>query len=138
MSPAPGLRLQDEGSTQGQITTINLTGSGVSCSKSGAVGTCNVSAGGSGNTVEVTISFGSSALDQKTTTVTGQTWVTSSSVINCGIFGKTVVGDNDSEDPAVEELQVQTSNRVVGTGFDLIASSPMPVVGTFYAHCFGQ
>lgn len=46
-----GVTLQDEGTDQGRVQKLNCTGAGVTCSKSGAVGTINVSAGGGSLTV---------------------------------------------------------------------------------------
>lgn len=141
VGPAPGITVQKAGARVGRAATLNLQGTGVtSCSQSGAVTTCTITdTSGAGNMLEVAIAFGAPASDQKTVTVTGQTWVGPSSNIICSVFGKTVgSGDNDFEDGAVEELNVAVANRVAGTGFDLIASAPLPVVGTFFAQCTGQ
>lgn len=137
---APGVTMQKAGVRVGRAQTLNLTGTGVtSCTQSGAVTTCTITdTSGAGNLLEVSIAFGAPAADEKTVTVTGQAWVTASSKIVCSVFGKTTVGDNDYEDPSMEALSVQATNRVAGVGFDLVASSPDSVVGTFFAHCSGQ
>lgn len=43
--------LRDEGTSQGYINVIDCVGAGVSCSKSGIVGTATISGGGSSNTL---------------------------------------------------------------------------------------
>ena len=46
--PSTALELRDEGSSQGNIKKIDCVGTGVSCARSGVVGTITVSGGGSG------------------------------------------------------------------------------------------
>lgn len=51
-TPAPGVKAQDEGTTLGQALVYNFTGTGVTCTWSAPVVTCNVtSGGGSGDVV---------------------------------------------------------------------------------------
>jgi len=45
-SAPPGINLQDEGVNQGRIQTLNCAGAGVSCARSGSVGTATISGGG--------------------------------------------------------------------------------------------
>ena len=50
VGPAPGIQLQDEGTGQGRIQTLNCVGTGIACTKSGVTGTATISGGGvSGN-----------------------------------------------------------------------------------------
>ena len=44
-----GVILKDEGVSQGQVSTINCSGAGVTCTRSGTTGTMTVSGGGSGS-----------------------------------------------------------------------------------------
>jgi hypothetical protein len=47
VSSPPGVRLQQNGTTQGQVSTLNCTGS-LTCTRSGSVGTLSASGGGAG------------------------------------------------------------------------------------------
>ena len=129
--------IEDEGTPLTQRTTVNFTGSGISCSDSGGKTVCNASGGsGSANVVEVSLSLGTAMGLYYSTTVTGQTWVTSSSVIACSMFGTTADGQTP-ETIAVAGLVPTVSNRVVGTGFDLSLMNPNGATGTVRAHCTG-
>ena len=44
--------IQDEGVSQGQVTRLNFTGTGVAASVSGFTGTVNVTSGGAGTAKE--------------------------------------------------------------------------------------
>ena len=116
------VRLQNEGSTLGQIKTMNCVGAGIDCTLSGSVGTATVSGGGGGggNFVAVTVDFGSGGNDMVTTTITGQTWVTISSTIICvPTMMSTADRVDGAEDALIEGLRAAVSNRVAGTGFDV-------------------
>lgn len=86
--------------------------------------------GGSGaavNTVQTQVDFGFSGGtggegDSVTTTVTGQAWVTSSSIILCVAAGK-ATADHDPDDVWAERIVAYATNLVVGTGFDIVATS---------------
>lgn len=140
LRPATTVLLQDEGAAQGRVKTLNFTGAGVSCSASGIVGTCNVSGGGGGsaNTVSATVDFGAGNTEA-TVVVTGQAWVSSSSVIVCA---PTLMATSDRtdgmEDAAIEGLVVAPYARVAGTGFSILAH-PMQgrAVGKYLIHCTG-
>lgn len=47
-SAAPGVQLQDEGVVAGQILKLNCVGAGVTCTRTGALGTMTVTGGGGG------------------------------------------------------------------------------------------
>ena len=135
-SRAP-LILQDEGTTQGAISTLNCTGAGVTCSRVGAVGTLNAGGGaGSSNGVVVSISLGTSGGLIFTTTVTGQAWVTATSAIACSPFG-TVSDGLTPETVMAAGVQAVTSAYVVGTGFNLTVYSPHGATGTYRFGCTG-
>jgi len=132
----PPLLFRDEGSNVGRATrAVDCTGTGVTCSASAGVVTINVGAGGSANTVEVSLAMtGGSGF--YSTTVTGQAWVTGTSKIVCGPFGTTDDGLTP-EQVAVAALDVTIANRVVGTGFDLMVFNPFGSTGTHRFHCTG-
>jgi PAS domain-containing protein len=69
-------------------------------------------------------------------TVTGQAWVTSSSVIACSAFG-TTADSLTVEQVAVAENSVSVSDLVVGTGFNLKVYNPHGSDGTHRFNCTG-
>lgn len=69
-------------------------------------------------------------------TVTGQSWVSSTSKIVCGTFGTTADGQS-IENSEAAHFTVTVSNRVAGTGFDLTVYNPHGANGTFRFHCTG-
>lgn len=97
---------------------------------------CNTIASGAGNLVEVSIDLGASGGTVYTTTVTGQSWVTTSSVITCSPFATSADGQT-VETYFAAHFTVAPSNRVAGTGFDLTVFSPHGATGTFRVHCSG-
>lgn len=60
--------------------------------------------------------------DLATLTVTGQSWVTSGSIIVCSA-APVATADHDPDDYAVEGIMAVAENLVVGTGFDIRAKS---------------
>lgn len=138
VGPAPGVQLQDEGVTQRRIQILNCTGAGITCSASGVTGILNVTGGGSGsaNVVSVSIDLGTSKGLVFSVTVTGQTWVTGTSVIACGTFATTADGQT-VETVSASGVQSIASDLVAGTGFNLNVYSPHGATGTYRFHCTG-
>ena len=131
--------IEDEGVARTQRATVNFVGAGVSCVDDGASKTvCTISGGGAGsaNVAEVSLSLGTGMGLYYSTTVTGQAWVTSSSVIVCSMFGTTADGQTP-ETIAVAGIVPTVSDRVVGTGFNLNVMNPNGATGTVRAHCTG-
>jgi len=131
--------IEDEGTARTQRSTVNFTGAGVSCVDDGSSKTvCTISGGGVGsaNVTEVSLSLGTEMGLYYTTTVTGQAWVTSSSVIACSMFGTTADGQTP-ETIAVAGIVPTVSDRVAGTGFNLNVYNPNGATGTIRAHCTG-
>jgi hypothetical protein len=138
--PGNFVEIQDEGTIQGRVRALNCTGAGVVCSVSGITGTLDVSGGGGGggsaNIVEVSINLGTDMGWYYTTTVTGQAWVSGTSVIACSMFGTTADGQTP-ETIAVAGIIPTVANRVAGTGFDLSIYNPHGATGLVRAHCTG-
>ena len=66
----PPIIVQDEGTTQGAVNTINFTGSGVTATVSGNVATISVTSGSSSATIyQIEIDFGLSPTRSKTFTI---------------------------------------------------------------------
>lgn len=134
----PGVTVQDEGGTKATAINLNCTGSGISCSVSAGTATISASGGsGSANVVEVSVDLGTTTnYTVKQVTVTGQSWVTSSSVIVCAPFAQT----NDSqtvENYIAADLHAVAASRVVGTGFDVWVRNNYGATGIFKIHCTG-
>lgn len=130
--------IEDEGTPRTARTTVNFTGAGVSCVDDGSSKTvCTIGGGaGSANVVEVSLSLGTEMGLYYSTTVTGQAWVSSSSVIACSMFGTTADGQTP-ETIAVAGIVPTVSDRVAGTGFNLNVMNPNGATGTVRAHCTG-
>src|SRR5271156_3037743 len=90
----------------------------------------------SGHFVQATVDFGTDG-STATTTVTGQTWVTSGSVILCNPFGGTT-SDHGPEDALVEGLVAYASNLVPGVGFDVQVYAPQNTFGQYLVNATGQ
>lgn len=60
--------------------------------------------------------------DDRTVTVTGETWVTADSPLSAILFGSTA--DHDAEDAMAEGMVVSIGNVVPGVGFDVSVHAP--------------
>ena len=89
--------------------------------------------GGAGNSVTVTVDFGSSFSHFATTTVTGQSWVASGSEIVATVLSASGKG---SEDAALS-FSASVSDLVAGTGFTLNVYAPYKAKGTYTFSCVG-
>ena len=72
-----------------------------------------------------------------TKTITGQSWVTSDSFINCRVNGLTTA-DHDAEDAILEGIRFEINNIVAGVGFDIIGHAPDGTYGKYKIKCLGQ
>ena len=70
-------------------------------------------------------------------TVTGQTWVTADSYIECKVLGITTA-DHTPEDAILEGVKFEINNIVAGTGFDIIGHAPEGTYGKYTIKCLGQ
>ncbi len=129
--------LREEGASQGRSRVFNCVGANITCTMASGIATVTVSGvGGSANTVEVSLSLGTEMGLFYSTTITGQAWVSSSSVIACSMFGTTADGQTP-ETIAVAGIVPTVSDRVAGTGFNLNIYNPNGATGTVRAHCTG-
>lgn len=138
-APSLSTTLKDEGVSQGQVKTLNCVGAGIACTRSGTTGTLSVAGGGAGNFAEATVDFGANGADLASVVVTGQAWVTASSVIMCSptLFA-TADRTDGMEDGVIEGLTVGVSARVVATGFTVQASPRYGrAIGKYLIHCTG-
>lgn len=127
----PGVQVQDEGTSQGQVTKLNFTGSGVSCSRSGSTGTCNVNSGGSISFTTVEIDFGSVAGWTEVTTIVDAS-VSSTSKVTAWQAGNAATSRQADEN----EMDQLTCVCIPGSGsFTLICTAIRSVThGLFKIH----
>ena len=122
-------------STSGAGTIEEITvGSGLSLSGGTLTSTIN-----SSNSVVVTVNFENLSSDESysaSATLTGQSWVTSSSKIVCSVFG-VATADHDPDDYILEGVYAFATNIVNGVGFDVIALAPNGTFGRYIIHCIG-
>lgn len=133
-----GVIIKDEGTVLGGATALNCSGSAITCTQAGGVATLSVSSG-SGNFVAVTVDFSSSGAFDATKVVTGQAWVTASSIIICSA---TAVGAGtratDADDVWLENFTANVYARVAGTGFTLkVRPQAGLALGQYVFHCTG-
>ena len=83
--------------------------------------------GGSGNACTCTVDFGTDDTDASVV-VTGQSWVTASSVIVCSVLG---------EDARIQSITANVDTLVNGVGFTVHAHAPEGASGTFTVNCIG-
>jgi hypothetical protein len=96
--------------------------------------------GGSGNFLQVEVDFGflvSNEGDIARTTVMGQSWVTSGSVILCNPAAL-ATPDHGADDAIVEGLVAYAENLVPGTGFDVVSYAPDNTWGRYFINVTGQ
>lgn len=84
--------------------------------------------GGGGNAFQATVDFGTTGDTDATVTVTGLSWILTTSIIVC-----TVVG----EDAAVQSIQAYATHIIDATGCDIVAHAPEGADGTFTVNCIG-
>ncbi len=123
----PPVIIQDNGTTQGAVNTINFTGS-ASASVSGNVATISVSGGGSSTVTMIQVNFGTAPVRTKTFTVTDAT-VTTSSRLMITQSGTAATGRQADEN----EMDAILFSGVPGSGqFTLIANTfTGPVTGLY-------
>lgn len=130
-------QLPMSGVTLGSYTSTNLTVN--------AEGIITAASNGSGGTgvmlLQETINFSNpSAPDGQDTTaqlvVTGQAWVTSSTILTATIAGGTV-DHPDPDEPAVEDIVVTIGNIVAGVGFTISAYTPARTWGHYFVNVIG-
>lgn len=83
-----------------------------------------------------TVDFGANTDDgTASVTVTGQSWVRSTSVIVATPYGSTA--DHEEGDAAIEGVSACIANIVPGVGFDVFAFSANGSSGTYKFSCLG-
>ena len=96
--------------------------------------------GGSANTVQAIIDFGSDsgpiARSFDALTVVSATWVTATSTIVASLAGS-ATSTHGIADGLIEGLTVQVENVVSGVGFTLHAYSPLGSWGQYAFNCVG-
>ena len=101
--------------------------------ETGATGATGAT-GESGNAVAVSIDFGSSFTDKAQTVVTGQTWVTSGSIITAQVLTPT---GTDPAEMYLLDIKAVISDRVNGDGFTVTLYSQPEAKGVYSVMCLG-
>lgn len=83
--------------------------------------------GGGGNACTCTVDFGAYEHDASVV-VTGQGWVTSTSIIVCTVQG---------EEARIQSITANVDTLVDGVGFTVHAHAPDGAVGEFIVNCIG-
>ena len=86
------------------------------------------------NAVAVTLDFGVSFTDKAQTVVTGQTWVTASSIITPTVMCPTGV---DADEIRLLDMRAVISDLVAGVGFTVTLYSEPEARGTYVVSCVG-
>lgn len=85
---------------------------------------------------QVVVDFGVSQSDMASIVVTGQTWVTSASII-VAAPAVTTTDHPSSEEQLIEELTVTVSDLVVGVGFTVRVHAPNRTTGQYKINYVG-
>lgn len=123
------------GATWQSKVLTDCTGAGKAVTYSAGINGFGCNTITAGNVAESSIAVTSVGMFFQTT-VTGQAWVTATSIITCDVLGTTADGLTP-ETIAVAGLTVTLANRVAGTGYDLMVGNPNGLEGTVRIHCIG-
>lgn len=124
--------IQEDGTPLTQRTSVNFTGANITCSDSGGITVCNVSAAaGAGLSFEQSVSLTEAGYFTQAVSNAG---VGATSKFVCRPFGTTA----DSLTPEVigiAGLQATVSDLSAGVGLNLNVWNPNGLVGTVRFHC---
>lgn len=124
--------VQDQGTPLTQRSTINFTGTPITCSDSGGITVCDVSAG-AGNFGTFTVDFGSDGLsryDSNEATVSAA-WVGTSSAILLTPKCVATVGGNTIDNCLVSKLECSVSTITASTSFGVTCHAPFTASGQY-------
>lgn len=125
--------IQEDGTPLTQRTTVNFTGANITCSDSGGITVCNVSAAaGAGLSFEQSVAV--TTLGAYTTTAVANAGVAADSKFVCQPLGTTADGLTP-EVIGIAGLEITVSDRVAGVGLNLNILNPRGLEGTVRIHC---
>lgn len=124
--------IQEDGTPLTQRSTVNFTGSAITCSDSGGITVCAVSSG-SGNFGTFTTTFGSGTAStyQSAATVVGAAWVAAGSSILLTPKCATTVGTNTAENCQVSAINCGVTAISASTSFTVVCTSPIHASGGY-------
>jgi hypothetical protein len=96
--------------------------------------------GGGSVLIQVEVDFGFASGNEgdiARTTVTGETWVSPTSVIVCNPFAGPTP-DHSGDEVIAEGLVAYAENLVTGVGFDVVAYAPSGTWGRYFINVIGQ
>jgi len=131
LTSPPLIEVQDEGTTQGYVSTINAVGAGVVASVSGNVGTLTISGGGGGSfaMTQATVTLPSPAKQDHLVVVTDAA-VTGSSKILVTLAG---VDETNVNTPETATAFVLAGIPAAGS-FTFIGAFAQPISGPLVIH----
>jgi hypothetical protein len=123
IQPALNIELQDEGTSQGRVRVLNVTGAGATASVAGSVGTINIPGGGGGggsvNTGTAELDFGAfPGATDASLAVTGQASIVAGSAV-WAVLIPVATADHTADEHLVDGPIVLAGNIIAGTGFTL-------------------
>lgn len=102
-----------------------------------AAGVLSASGGGSVNSGQVTVDFGSSAAEDDSATVTvPAAWVLAGSIITVSPAA-VATADHDPDDYFAENIKAYPTNIVAGVSFDIVATAPNLTFGEYQINYHG-
>lgn len=124
--------IQEDGASLTQRTTVNFTGSSITCSDSGGITVCAVSSG-SGNFGTFTTTFGNGGLStsESSTTTVPATWVGATSSIILTPKCVATVGGNTVDNCLVSRISCNVTSITASTSFDVVCNSPVDAHGGY-------
>lgn len=121
----PPLTVQDEGITQGVVSAINFAGADVTTSVTNSIATVTIAASSSVASGSALVNFGTvnSRHQGASISVTGQTGITLSSIVNVSTRIE-ATANHSIEEILSESPKFSVGNLIVGVGFTIYGSIP--------------
>lgn len=127
------VRLQDEGSTLGQVKTVNCVGAGIACTRSASTGTVTVSGGGGGSSVtRIAGSSGAAGADITWQRLTANSADVTTTTLSAAVVTTTGVGAGTWKFKYI--LLYQTAATTTGISFGINHTGTVSKVQAIWTH----